>query len=940
MDKKKIKLAAIKQYKLDKEAAKVKKAEYREMDKTEASIAKAEAKKVIKKAKLSRKQEIKEMKIDERSEAKYFDKRYKKEKTKKRRYTSWAVITMLLVMIFSLVSPIISEVSEIANSTFADDTPEAEAARAAAKVVAQQITDEGLVLLENDDNLLPLTGDKKLNIFGFGAMNYKMGGGGSGASNLSEAVSMYDGLAEAGIAINPELQKFYEDNSDLVDSSSNSIWAQMIGGILGSEKESEPQTTEYLTDDVLNQAKQYSDTAMIVVTAMSSEASDATVDQLKISDAERNLIDTVTANFDNVIVLVNSGYAMDLTFIQEYEQIKSVLWVGNPGAYGATSIGNTIAGNVNPSGRLNDTYVYDISSIPAVQNTGSYKYDNISGIARLDYEEGIYVGYRYYETLYENDPVGYQSTVQYPFGYGLSYSSFDQEITDSNVDGETVTLTVKVTNTGSVAGKEVVQVYFKAPYITGGIEKSAIELADFDKTDVLDPGDSQTIEISFPVKDMSSWDMNETQAYVLDAGEYEIVLGKDVHNQFASFTWTNEDKIVYETDEVTGTAYSNLFDYANGDLTYLSRADFAGTFPTDSDVELTAPQEVVDAFYSEPSEISGQEPVTGEDNGIVLADLQGLDYDDPMWDQFLDQFTIEEMIGLVSYGGYHTREIERLGVPRTELLDGPAGWNKLFGSGVNGASYPTELLLASTWNQDLAYDFGDAIGNEGAIYGIDMWYAPAMNIHRSPIGGRNFEYFSEDPVISGVMAAAMINGAQEHDIMVSIKHFALNEQEVNARSGVIVWANEQAMRELYLRPFEISTKESNPTGAMSSFINIGPVWAGANDQLLNDLLRDEWGFEGIVSTDAQLGSWMNPVKAVLTGNELMLSIFKGSSNQKMLNEAYEEMPVAVSTGLRERTHTIMYNIANNSNAISRNQSSAQTEAKNEESEKESEKESE
>lgn len=913
MDKKQIKQDAIAKYKEDKVSRKARKEEIKAMDKDHAHIAKTEDKKVAKVAKKARKEEIKNMKVDDKKEAKYFDKKYKKEKTKIRRWTIWGILLLIVIMIYSSISPILKEISEVGDSTVSTDSPEAKAAKDAATEVAKSITDEGLVLLQNEDDVLPLKGDKKLNVFGFGAMNYKMGGGGSGATNLDDAVSLYDGLEQAGIAYNPDLYSFYQDNSDLVSTGSTNIWAQMAAGIMGKEEVPEPENTDYITDDVMQQAKDYSDTAMVVITAMSSEASDATVDQLQISDAERALVDRVATEFDNVIVLVNSGYAMDLSFVEEYDSIKSVMWIGNPGAYGALSIGNTLAGNINPSGRLNDTYVRDIASIPAVQNTGDYTYDNIDGIGRLDYEEGIYVGYRYYETRYGDDEKAYDEQVQYPFGYGLSYTDFDQEIVDSNVDGDNVTLSVKVTNTGDVAGKDVVQVYYGAPYIDGGIEKASKNLAAFDKTDVLEPGKSQTIDITFPVKQMSSWDM-ENGNYVLDAGKYNIYVGENSHDSFDSFTWNNSDKVVYTEDEDTGTKYQELFDYANGDLTYLSRTDWDGTMPSDEDVELTAPQDVVDAYYATPTEdIEGTEAVTGEDNGIMLADLKGKDFDDPMWDQFLNQFTIDEMIGLVSYGGYHTRAIDRLGVPKTDLLDGPAGWNRMFGGSIDAASYPSELLLSSSWNTDLALALGDAIGAEGEAYGIDMWYAPAMNIHRSPIGGRNYEYFSEDPLMSGEMAAGMVNGAQAHDVMVTIKHFALNEQEVNARSGVMVWANEQALREIYLKPFEIANKESDPTGAMSSFINIGPKWAGANDELLNKLLRDEWGFDGIVTTDAQLGDWMNPVEAVLTGNELMLSIYKGASNEDMLNDAYKEMPVAISNGLRDRTHTIMYNIVNHTN---------------------------
>ncbi len=921
MDRKQIKLDAKEQFKADKLAKKERKLEIKEMDKTEAKESKKSDKLAEKTAKKERKSSITEMDKADKKEAKYFDKKYKREKTKVKRYTKWGILAVIVVAIYAtvapIVGPILSEIGEIGDYNLTTDTAEAEAARANAKEVAKQVTDEGLVLLENKDNVLPLTDDKTLNVFGFGAMNYKMGGGGSGATNLDEAVSLYEGLDQAGIAYNKELYDFYVENEDLVDTGSSNIWAQMAAGILGSETQAEPETADYITDEVMAQAKEYSDTAMIVVTSMSSEASDATVDQLQISDNERALIDRVANEFENVIILVNSGYAMDLTFVDEYESIKSVLWIGNPGAYGAISIGNTLAGNVNPSGRLNDTYVTDISSIPAVQNTGNYQYENIAGTARLDYEEGIYVGYRYYETLFEGNEEAYQAAVQYPFGYGISYTEFDQEIENSTITDKTVTIDVKVTNTGDVAGKEVVQVYFNPPYTEGGIEKSSTVLAGFAKTSELAPGASEIVTIEFDVKDMSSWDL-ENGNYILEAGDYEIRVAQNAHDTFDSVTTTIEEDVVYIEDEDTNTTYQNLFEYADGDLTYLSRSDFEETFPSDSDVNLTADATTVENYGNNWSEIEGTEATTGAENGIMLADLEGLDFDDAMWSDFLDQFTIEEMISLISYGGYHTQAIERLGVPRTELLDGPAGWNSMFGSKIDAASYPTELLLASTWNLDLAYAIGDAVGQEADAYGIDMWYAPAMNIHRSPIGGRNYEYFSEDPTISGLMAAAMINGAQEdHDLMVTIKHFALNEQEVNARSGVMVWANEQALRELYLRPFEIAVKESDPTGAMSSFINIGTEWAGANDELLNKLLRDEWGFDGIVTTDAQLGSWMNPVDAVIVGNELMLSIFKGASNVDLLTEAYEEMPVLMSNSLRDRMHTIMYNIVNETNAIER-----------------------
>lgn len=870
----------------------------------------------VRRANKKRSQEIKELQGEEKKEAKLFRKYLNRKRHWYFKYIALILLLTAGIIVYGQVSPMLSEFKEIADFSVVQGTPEAQAAKNNGLEVAENITDEGLVLLENEDNLLPLTGEKRVNVFGFGAQNMKMGGGGSGGTNTTDAVSFYDGLSQAGIAYNPDLYQFYQDNSDLVKQPGESIWAQMGAAMLGKEYTSEPETTDYLSPELISSAKEYSDTALVVLTSMSTEASDATVDQLQISPEETELLNLVTSEFDNVIVLINSGYAMDLSFIEDYPSIKSVLWIGTPGALGAVSIGNVLSGEVNPSGRLNDTYVYDISSIPSTENMGNYQYTNIPGIGQLDYEEGIYVGYRYFETRYENNDEGYNSAVQYPFGYGLSYTTFDQKIISHSVSDDKINLKVKVTNTGDVAGKDVVEVYFKPPYIDGGIEKSAIELGAFEKTDIIAPGESQTVDVSFKIKDMSSWDMDNNN-YRLDAGDYQIVAGKNSHDQFDSYTYTVPKTVVYDKDEDTNTLYQSHFDYANGDLTYMSRADFEGTYPTDDDVNLEASDEVVNEFDWQPTEIEGEEPIMGADNGIVLADLKGKDFDDPMWDSFLDEFTLDEMIQVVSHGGYHTRAIERLGVPRTLLLDGPAGFNAMFGPKIDSASYPSELLVASTWNKDLAYDLGDAVGKEAGVYGIDMWYAPAMNIHRSPLGGRNFEYFSEDPLVSGYMAAGMINGAQDNNLMVTIKHFILNEQEVNARSGVMVWANEQAIRELYLRPFEIANKEADPTGAMSSFINVGPIWSGGNDDLLNGVLRGEWGFDGIVTTDAQLGSWMNPVRAVLSGNELMLSAFSGDANEKMLNEAYQKMPVAISNALRDRIHTIMYNIVNHSNAVTR-----------------------
>lgn len=738
-------------------------------------------------------------------------------------------------------------------------------------------------------------------------MNFRTGGGGSGGSDQSRSVGFYQGLTNAGIQYNQELYDFYVSNlgkDGLVQERSTGL-GQIADMVMGKEFPNEP-AIDYLTSNIIGQAKTYSPIALIVLASSSVEAADAEIEQLQLTENELALIEKVAANFDNVIIVVNAGNALELGFLDEYPSIKAAMWVGTPGPRGANSVGKALAGGVNPSGRLVDTYAYDVSSNPASINFGDYDYTNIDGMSFLNYEEGIYIGYRFYETFYHDDEAGYRQAVQFPFGYGLSYTDFEWSIEQYSFDEETISLDVKVTNTGDMAGKDVVEVYFSAPYTPGGIEKAAIELAAYAKTSLLEPGQSETVTISFLTRDLASYDMMVEQAFVLEEGEYQIHVSTDVHTPVETLTYQAKNTIVYDEDEVTGTQIVNQFEYANGDLTYLSRNDWEGTYPDISMMSFDAPQDVVDEFYARPGVVEGTAPATGADNGIMLADLKGLDYDDPLWDAYLNQFTIEEMKLLVTNGGYRTLPVARLGLPETVLLDGPAGINFFFKANTT-AAYPTEVVIASTWNDDLAYLMGEAVGAEANAYGVQGWYAPGMNIHRTPQGGRNFEFFSEDPLLSGKMSANMVSGAQSRNVLVFMKHFVLNDQEVNARSGLMVWANEQAIREIYLRPFEITVKEGQVTGAMSSFIHIGPKWSGGNAELLDNVLRDEWGFVGIISTDAVLGGFMDLNLAVRNGNDLMLAILP-TSNERYFDELYEVDPVGITMAMRERTHNICYSI--------------------------------
>ncbi|MGP6170581.1 glycoside hydrolase family 3 protein [Microbacterium sp. A204] len=860
----------------------------------------AEARAAKTQAKIDRKAHRDGMTRAERREDRRRERVYRKVAHRPRRIVGWSIFAVVIVVIGVLVAPVINDVQRLTSLQIDSSTPEGVESREYGTELAGRISDEGIVLLENE-GALPLT-DAKLNVFSFASFNLRYGGGGSGGADQSSAVTLYDALEGQGIEYNSELYAAMEDAGAETEQGSQGFIEQMVGLFTGSGKKTEPDP-DYLTEPVLAQAKEFSDTALVVIGNDGVEGADFAADELRVSGGQEALLDVVTESFDDVIVVINSGNQMELGFLEEYPQITAALWIGTPGPQGAVSLAMVLAGDVNPSGHLTDTYAYDVDSAPASENFGNFQYENASR-GLYEYEEGIYIGYRYYETRYQDDEAGYQAAVQYPFGYGLSYTDFTWQTAAPVVDDGTISVDVTVTNTGEVAGKDVVQVYYSAPYTPGGVEKSSIELAGFAKTSMLEPGASEDVTVTFAVRDMASWDAADREAYVLEAGTYEITVGTDVHTPVGTFPIEIADTVVYDTDAATGAALENRFEYADGDLTYLSRNDWEGTYPDASDVETTASDELL-AFMNPTFEAtSGEEPTYGADNGLQLEDLAGLDYDDPTWESFLDQFTRDELTAVFSKGAYKTEPVERLGVPSAILLDGPAGLNSLFSS-LTAASFPTEVVIASTWNEQLAREMGEAVGAEANAYGVQGWYAPGMNLHRTPFGGRNFEYFSEDPLVSGKMSAAMVAGAQSKDVLTFMKHFALNEQETNARTGVNIFADEQAMRELYLRPFEITVKEADAWGAMSSFINIGGRWAGGSEPLLQDVLRGEWGFDGVVSSDAVLGGFMDPALGVRYGNDLMLAML-GNSTATQVNAAYDDDPVGVGNGLRDRVHAVMF----------------------------------
>ena len=599
-----------------------------------------------------------------------------------------------------------------------------------------------------------------------------------------------------------------------------------------------------------------------------------------------------------MIVLFNTGNVMQMDWLEQYDHIRAAAMVWIPGEFGFTAVAQMLSGKVNPSGRLADTVAYDPAAHASSPCFGSFSYQDDSGKHYVEYREGIYVGYRYFETFAPEK-------VQFPFGYGLSYTTFAQTLLDSDTAGDDVALTVQVTNTGERAGKETVQVYYSAPYTPGGLEKSAVCLGGFAKTGLLAPGESETVTVSFPKADMASYDSKQAQGWVLEAGNYDIRLSQNAAQALQTVTVNVPETVVIQQDSVTGAEIQNRFDTAYSGFPVLSRADAAGTFPTAEPVATNEAVKNADQLPAPATE--GTAPKTGAryEKTITLQDVAA---DESLLDAFLDQLTVREMALLVSDGGYGTAGIERLGIPATMDNDGPSsvkGRNGLLYTD-SGVAYPCETAIACTWNTALAEAVGVAVGMESADIGTDIWYAPAVNLHRNPRGGRNFEYFSEDPLLSGKLAAAMINGCSSEGLVVTIKHFALNDQESH-RNGVFTWADEQTMRELYLKAFEIAIKESDCAGVMSAYNRIGPDWCGGSKALLIDLLRTEWGFDGFVVSDFTsnvLGSgYMSPVLGVYNGNDTILTgirlVFLPSHLIAVQN-AYRRDPVGFGTALRAR----------------------------------------
>ena len=832
-----------------------------------------------------------------------------------------------------------------------------EESMAEANALVTEIAEEGIVLLENDDDILPLS-NTTINVFGWSATNPCYGGTGSGSLNDEyDKVTFLEGLEDAGISYNQELIDFYTEYHD--DSlPSVGMWAQ-------DWTLPQPYADDY-SDELIANAVDYSDTAVIFISRVGGEGADLPTDMtavvdgswalqndgetsfqgtyddtvnngtdwdegdhyLQLSNPEESMVELVCENFDNVIVIYNGANAFELGWVEDYDSIKGVIWCAGTGQTGFDALGEILTGAVNPSGRLVDTYVYDLTATPTFNNAGNFVYDNMDEYANngysitfVNYVEGIYVGYKFYTTAAEEGFLEYDETVQYSFGYGLSYTTFEQEMSSVESDGTNISFTVTVTNTGDVAGKDVVEIYYNPPYTNGGIEKASANLLEYDKTEMLEPGESQTFEFSIAIEQMASYDTYGYGCYVLEEGDYIISINTDAYNVIDSDVFTLDETIVYDEDnprDSDETAATNEFEYAEGDVTYLSREDGFANYdeataaPTSYSMSDEAKAEFVNNSNYLTEEMTAADedpdaeyPTTGADNGLELVDLRGLDYDDETWDLLLDQLTIEEMNSLTSLGGYQTAAIDSIGKYRTNDCDGPGSINNNF-TGEGSVGFPAAVMIAATWSDDLAYAFGDSIGQMATEMNVSGWYGPAMNIHRTAFAGRNFEYYSEDGVLSGSIAANAIIGAQEHGVYAYMKHFALNDQEANRLSGLCTWSNEQAIREIYLKSFEIAVKEGGSQAVMSSFNYIGNRWAGGSSSLLEDVLRGEWGFEGFVETD-YFGVYghMNADQAIRNGSDLMLVNYATSANDMQFTET-----AGAQQALRESVHRILYVVVN------------------------------
>lgn len=856
---------------------------------------------------------------------------------------SWLVALVGIVVAVSMM--LTGPLSTLLNNATITKYTLSDATVSKANELAKDVQSEAVTLLKNDDSNLPLSG-KKVNVFGWGSTNPVYGGTGSGSmSKQYKTVSLLDGMKQAGLKTNTELSKLYTDYRK--DRPEVGMFAQ-------DWTLPEVPAKQY-SDKLVSDAKDFSDEAVVVLTRVGGEGADLPTDMkakgityknnskdyddfqkgesfLQLSKTERDMIDLVTSNFKKVTLVYNGANTFQFDFLNDYPQIQSVVWCPPAGQTGFSALGEVLAGETNPSGKTSDTFLKDLTKSVSYNNFGKFEYTNMADKAAkykgftgddvtaipgfVNYSEGIYVGYKFYETASDEGLINYDDTVAFPFGYGLSYTSFDQKLDSVKYKGGKVTVTATVTNTGDKAGKDVVEAYYNPPYTDGGIEKASKNLAGFEKTKELQPGESQKVTVKFDDDDMASYDYKGAKAYVLEKGDYDISIQSDSHHVIDHKAITVKDTVTYDSDSNTHngdkTVATNQFDDVAGDVTYLSRADRFANYKeaTAAPTNFKMSDKAKETFYNnsnyDPKKFdkdSDKMPTTGAKNGLKLSDMYGKDYDDADWDKLLDQLTFDDMDNLIANGGYGTQALKSVGKIQLTDADGPASLNNNF-TGVGSIGFPASTAFACTWNKDLAKQFGEMIGDMAHDMHVAGWYAPAMNIHRNAFSGRTFEYFSEDSLLSGVMASSEISGAKSKGVYSFMKHFALNDQETKRTEMLCTWTNEQAMREIYLKPFEMSVKEGGAQAVMSSFNYIGNTYAGADSALLQTVLRGEWGFKGFVLTDYFGGyGYQNADQEVRAGNDSMLA------TTKITNHITDKSATSVKA-MRQAAHNILYTAAN------------------------------
>ena len=870
--------------------------------------------------------------------------------------------------------------SEYFKSSYASDEEREEKGRQ----LCEEAEKEGIVLLKNEENTLPLKNVKKISLFGMDSANPVYGGTGSGSIKTETAITAKAGFENAGYEVNPTLWDFY--NGFVKDKKYLRTSAAIEGNAGVQYKVNEAPQSEY-TSTVKNSYQDYKDCAIVFIGRSGGEGSDLSYSTdenqngyLALSQNEADLLQSIQDGnvFDKIIIVINSSNSMELAWMENYSKIKGAIWVGSVGTTGMNAVAKTISGEYNPSGRLVDTYAADSKSAPAIQNFGNFEYTNASELSDLNepyftstqytgknyivYQEGIYIGYRYYETRYEDAVYSrgnagnyrYQDEVTYPFGYGLSYTTFAYSDYSVSKKNNEYIVSVSVTNTGKVDGKTPIQVYAQNPYTDydkeNGIEKSSIELVGYTKTDTLKAGEKKTYEIKVDEESLRTYDSKGAKTYIQDGGDYYFAIGDNAHdalnnilaakgktvsdgmtsagnaNLTKKFTLSQDFK-KFSKDSNTGKEITNQFDNADvnyyfSDVKYLTRSDWTGTFPTH--LSLTATEKLKEDLRRtgkdqvEETDASKYEmPTFGATNDITLITMKDVSYSDENWNKVLDNMTKEEAIKLVTLGGYKTQPVESIAYPGTTDKDGPQGISSTLVGGTKkyGMAYTSEVVLASTFNDELVEKIGIAIGEDGLALGVTGWYGPAMNMHRTPFTGRSFEYFSEDPYLSGMIASAEIKGARSKGMITYSKHLALNDQDTN-RKGLATFANEQTIREIYLKPFELAFKVGKTNAYMESHNRLGATWIGGSSSLLMNVLREEWGFDGFVLTD-YVGTpvYQSALQAVINGDDMMLCTKATADDiSQYKDNAY------VMTKVREACHRILYTVVNTAamNGITKN----------------------